>query len=117
MPFNRRNQTSGLIEAAKRVAAGTDKGTWDKALIEARNDGGFHWKDDVYFKRLDGGSVRMRVFGEWNYTPNWEDFVIDPSAWASIVCNVSADGETFDRWNAAQDFHGRLIAKDSGDGR
>lgn len=69
---------------------------------------GFHWRNGHYFKRLIGGEVLVvkcaddgrsdRI--EWHQT-------IPPTEWASIVCSVSAEGETSDRWNAAQDFHGR----------
>jgi hypothetical protein len=91
----------------RRVNAGQGTAR-DLELIAARNDGGFHWKNDTYFKRLPDGSVRLRVWrvGHDGF-PTYDDRTIDPASWASIVCFVSAEGETGQRWNAAQDFHGR----------
>jgi len=68
---------------------------------------GFHWQNDIYFIRQNDGSVKVMQIVDWNYTPNFTEWVIPPMHWASIVCSVSAEGETTDRWNAAQDFHGR----------
>jgi hypothetical protein len=80
---------------------------WSDALNKARDEGGFHWRDNIFFKRLEDGSVRVRHFMEWNYCPNFKDWIIPPNEWASIVCSVSKEGETAKRWDAAQDFHGR----------
>jgi len=60
---------------------------------------GFHWRDGWYFRRLEDGSVRI--------VSDYADLTIPAAEWASIVCSVSADGETGERWHAAQDFHGR----------
>ncbi len=68
---------------------------------------GFHWRDDVFFERLPDGTVEVRWFTQYNNTPQPEIWRIAPAEWASIVCSVSALGETGERWNAAQDFHGR----------
>ena len=83
---------------------------YGKALQAARDEGGFHWKDDIFFKRLSDGSVRVRYFAQHinsNYLPQFYDWVIPPAEWASIVCSVSTHGETLERWIDAQDFHGR----------
>lgn len=63
---------------------------------------GFHATNGWYFKRMPDGSVRIAK-------PDTGYVMIEfpPNIWASIVCSVSADGETLDRWNASQDFHGR----------
>lgn len=79
---------------------------YDEA-VQAAYGGGFHWRHNVFFKRLDDGTVRVRHWTDFNGTPQWVDWVIPAPEWASIVCSVSAEGETRERWDAAQDFHGR----------
>lgn len=83
----------------------------DHALAAALSDGGFHWTNATFFKRMEDGSVRLRIFHpegqERGAFWTWTDRTIDPASWASIVCSVSADGETGERWNAAREFHGR----------
>lgn len=65
---------------------------------------GFHWRDNWFFKRMPDASVRVsHVTGEWFTQLN-----IPSNEWASIVCSVSAQGETGERWEASQDFHGRF---------
>lgn len=76
-------------------------------LQRQREEGGFHWKNDIFFKRLPDGSVRVRRPQNFNYCVTFHDWIIPAPEWASIVCSVSADGETAGRWDAAQDFHGR----------
>jgi hypothetical protein len=64
---------------------------------------GFHWRDGWYFKRLDAGSVRVcHVVGECLYLV----LEIPENEWASIICSVSALGETGERWQQARNFHG-----------
>lgn len=86
---------------------GHDVAEHDAALAHAFAEGGFHWRDGIFFKRLPDGAVRLRRFTDFNYSPTYEDAIIPPNEWASIVCSVSKEGETGARWNAAQDFHGR----------
>jgi len=77
--------------------------------VSDQGDSGFHWQDGWFFRRLPDGSVRVRKF-QAPPTPDAElemEAVIVPAEWASIVCSVSAGGETGERWDAAQDFHGR----------
>lgn len=66
---------------------------------------GFHWRDGWYFIREADGSVHA----VWRRSPHGEyfdaDITIPPDEWASIVCSVSAAGETSDRWHAARAFH------------
>jgi hypothetical protein len=70
---------------------------------------GFHWRDDWYFKRLVDGSVNIIHFHRGpSFSYIDKDLVIPSNEWASIVCSVSRDGETSERWNASQDFHGRI---------
>lgn len=68
---------------------------------------GFHWRDEIFFERKEDGGVEVRYIEQFNNTPQIKTWRIPPAEWASIVCSVSADGETGERWNAAQDFHGR----------
>ena len=75
----------------------------------------FHWKNGWYFSRLADGGVEVRNHGDFTkHDPNCvpgdgrTTLVIDPMSWASIVCSVSEKGETGERWDAAQDFHGRM---------
>jgi len=65
---------------------------------------GFHWKDGWYFKRLDGGAVRATHCDGQYITAQ---MTVPAPEWASIVCSVSNGGETGERWDAAQNFHGR----------
>lgn len=69
---------------------------------------GFHWRDGWYFRRLTNGAVEVIK----TVDPRSDDpeirIEIPSEEWASIVCSVSAHGETGERWNAAQDFHGRV---------
>lgn len=79
---------------------------WDLAIKAAYEDGGFHWKHNIFWKRLDDGPVRVRHFTEFNGCPQWVDWVIPADEWASIVASVSAAGETLETWNAAKQYHG-----------
>lgn len=60
-----------------------------KELEQKKIDAGYHWKDDIYFKRLDDGSVRVRQFVDWNYTPHVEDWVISKADWEDIVMSMA----------------------------
>lgn len=64
---------------------------------------GFHWRDNWFFGRMPDGSVRVARITADRVT----EIVIPAPEWASIVCSVSSEHETGERWNAAQDFHGR----------
>lgn len=78
-----------------------------RELQQQREEGGFHWKNDIFFKRLPDGSVRVRRPQKFHNHISFHDWTIPAPEWASIVCSVSALGETRERWDAAQDFHGR----------
>ncbi len=67
----------------------------------------FHWRDGWFFARNDDASVR--VMHRNSPQSDWfaVDITIPAAEWASIVCSVSADGETSERWDVAQDFHGQ----------
>jgi hypothetical protein len=68
---------------------------------------GFHWRDGWYFKRLEDGSVRVSHVTHPPFEGKLEQqFVISENEWASIVCSVSAEGETSQRWQKAREFHG-----------
>jgi len=79
-----------------------------QVVQQFRDDGGFHWQDDIFFKRLEDGSVQVRFPIAYNgEIISFTEWCIPPMHWASIVSSVSAQGETLERWNEAQDFHGR----------
>ena len=63
---------------------------------------GFHWRDGWFFHRQPDGSVR--VMHRETPTSEWlkSDITIPAMEWASIVCSVSANGETGERWNDAR---------------
>lgn len=76
---------------------------------------GYHWRDNMFWKRLPDGSVRIALFAtrfsgaalEGDDDEPVREWVIPPNEWASIVCAVSQEGENGQRWEEAQDFHGR----------
>lgn len=76
---------------------------------------GFHWRDNMFWKRLDDGSVRIRLFAtresgamlDGDDEEPVREWIIPAAEWASIVRSVSKNGETGEPWNSAQDFHGR----------
>lgn len=77
------------------------------------NELGFHWAHGVFFARQTDGSVLLSITNgtihDWNDDAlTLHQFTIPAREWASIVSSVSKDGETADKWNAAQDFHGRV---------
>lgn len=79
--------------------------------VDEKLYGAFHWRDNWFFKRQPDGSVAVM-----HKTDSYQgdEYYISPALsipsneWASIVCSVSKDGETAERWDAAQDFHGRI---------
>jgi hypothetical protein len=66
----------------------------------------FHWRDGWHFRRGPQACVEIvragtdRVSGQLIAS-------IPENEWASIVCSVSAKGETAERWTAAREFHGK----------
>lgn len=99
------------VEAGQRESALKQQAAQDEQVRKtgAALAGAFHWKDGWFFKRVKDGSVRiMRPEsrdGREEYLLT--DVTVKPNEWASIVCSVSAEGETGPRWEQAQDFHGR----------
>ncbi len=75
---------------------------------------GFHWRDLMFWKRLDDGSVRIRLFARRSsgkVMPGDDEepvreWIVPPSEWASIVAAVSYQGETSDTYRTALNFHG-----------
>lgn len=75
---------------------------------------GFHWRDLMFWKRLDDGSVRIRLFARRDSGAVMDgdddepvrEWIIPPSEWASIVASVSYQGETGDSYRTALGFHG-----------
>lgn len=66
----------------------------------------FHWQDGWFFTRLPGGGVKIVKHEKASIdAPIVVAAEIDADSWASIVCSVSAHGETSDRFNTALAFH------------
>jgi hypothetical protein len=61
--------------------------------------GYYHWRDGIYFRRNDDGSVRVAS------QTHAILFDVPPNEWASIVAHVSAKGETGEAFARAQAFH------------
>ena len=57
----------------------------------------FHWREGWYFKRLEDGSVRVRVKRLL--------VTIPPNEWGSIVASVSPRGDTATTYAAAMRLH------------
>lgn len=79
----------------------------------------FHWREGIYFGRMQGGSVRIiirrdlkdeipKVDDPGDSKRNLVDQVIPPSEWASIVAYVAKGGHNFsaDGYEAATKLHG-----------
>ncbi len=87
-------------------------------------NGEFHWRDGIYFKRMDDGSVRLRaarlvqtagtdveaVMTRKTAETDYLCQIIPPNEWASIVANV-ADGGSAKAYSAAQMLHGFGVAR------
>jgi hypothetical protein len=75
----------------------------------------FHLRDGWYFRREENGAVRImhRETPTSHYLST--DLTIPAEGWASIVCSVSIDGETGERWQAALEFHGAERALHEGE--
>lgn len=78
---------------------------WLDHIVEVKSDSGFHWRNGVYFKRMDNQSVRLRIFGRYNGCPNYTDHEIPPNEWASIISSVSHNGENSETFQKAIMFH------------
>lgn len=75
---------------------------------------GFHWRDNIYWKRLGDGSVRIAFFGtrasgevlDGDDDEPVRELIIPPNEWASIVAAVSAGGETPEKYRSVSVLHG-----------
>lgn len=74
----------------------------------------FHWRDGWYFRRLEDGSVRIMYRDHPSSEFLAVDVTIPSPEWASIVCSVSREGETVQRWEEALNFHGRASSVTEG---
>jgi hypothetical protein len=101
--------------AASRLASDQQQAKFKeerRKKVDAKLYGAFHWRDNWFFKRQPDGSVA--VMRKQMFYKEDNDYYLSPelsipsNEWASIVCSVSEDGETSERWDAAQDFHGRV---------
>jgi hypothetical protein len=70
----------------------------------------FHWRDGWFFTRLPGGYVEIRNHGTYETREPGKSgaitLTIPAAEWASIVCSVSHEGETGERFSHALGFHG-----------
>lgn len=70
---------------------------------------GFHAKENWFFRRLPNGSVEIaKSAGMPDHGINRFSVVLAENEWASVVCSVSKDGETHERWMLARHFHGPI---------
>ncbi len=67
----------------------------------------FHYKDGIFFKREDDGSVTVikRVIAH-DGAEIIAEFTIDADGWCSIIASMSDTGETSEKWTEANKFHG-----------
>jgi len=79
----------------------------------------FHWRDNLFFERLDKGAVHIvklkeeamrrphRPYEQTQYRK--EDVIFEATIpdmeWASIIASVSAFGESDGGWDRALSFH------------
>lgn len=79
----------------------------------------FHWREGIYFGRMEAGSVRLiirrdlkdeipKVDEEGKAERNLVDRIIPPSEWCSIVAHVAKGETAFPRneFEIATDLHG-----------
>jgi len=69
----------------------------------------FHESEGLFFERMPNGKVLITKTSDGKEPRN--DNIkfqqsIEPGAWCSAVCSVSADGEENGRWYEAMKFHG-----------
>lgn len=97
-------------EEARRLQWDKDQQRQKEERVHELNEATqcFHWKNGWYFKRLEDGSVRIMHRDKPDSDYLSTNLVISPSEWASIICSVSRDGETPERWGSACDFHGKI---------
>jgi len=98
-------------ERAKEICAMLNELQMLQASLHGAGRYGFHDRDNWYWHRTENGGVGIRHYTSptaGTVNPGGIDFamVIPENVWASIVCSVSKDGETGERWDAARKFHG-----------
>lgn len=57
-------------------------------LREKGNAGGFHWRNDTFFRRTEDGNVEITFYTPYNNTPQQNKWVIPAMEWKSIVDSV-----------------------------
>ena len=65
----------------------------------------FHWRDGITFQRKFDGMVEMFVPVEPGGGDRGHLYHIPAAEWASIICAVSAEGETGQQYQNASIFH------------
>ena len=67
----------------------------------------FHYKDGIFAERLEDGSVRIiKRETAHDDAKIVSELIFDPDGWCSIIATVSDTGETSEKWEEANKFHG-----------
>ena len=80
----------------------------------------FHSKEGLFFCRLnDSGEVRISKtldgkMPDPDINPAEWAITLAENEWSSVMCSVSALGETSERWRAARLFHGLFESESAG---
>ena len=71
------------------------------------SDFGFHYKNGIYFKRIDPeGTVRVTIRESAHKDAKIKcEFDIDNYGWCSIICAVADNHEEYPWWDLAKAFH------------
>jgi hypothetical protein len=86
------------------------RGEFESPQVQYPLEGGFHWRNCWFFKRMSGGHVRIT---HAEVGSEVVQILIPPNEWASIVASVSAEGETSERYYEAAKFHGGMMPVDN----
>lgn len=75
-----------------------------------QHEAGYHWRDRIFWRRhREDGTVVVTKWGgteEGGVLNNVEwELVIPEAEWRSIICSVSAEGETAEQYSDAHIFH------------
>lgn len=68
----------------------------------------FHVQDGWFFEKdIANGSVRIvKRENAQEDSPVVAEIMLDKYSWASIIASLSKEGETTEKWDEAQEFHG-----------
>jgi ribosomal protein L37E len=76
---------------------------WTVDFVQSLGKGCFHWRDNIYIKRL-GDDVVISHIEYYNDSPSLKDWKIPVNEFASIVCAASVGGETQVSYEIALNF-------------